>query len=188
MLGFWAIFLRFSVYFEIRYIVFVSIRMGYPDETDPVRKSVFVRRVESLIIIISSWDADVHISSIYLLCGFFSSFLLICGQIFSRRQKCGMWVCVCVWCACAKNGKSFVVYGQTSKTCSSSVASESARQKGVDRKSETSHIVCNWVEFGSQNIKIPKWVPFDLFAKCVLLLLGFFFSFTPSLNVHYYYS
>lgn len=30
------------------------------------RKSLCARRVESLIIIKSSWDADVHISTIYL--------------------------------------------------------------------------------------------------------------------------
>lgn len=96
------------------------------------------------------------IFQVFIYCAvFFLPFFSFAGKSF-HGGKSAVCECVCVWCACAKNGKSFVVYGQTSKTCSSSVASESARQKGVDRKSETSHIVCNWVEFGSQNIKIPK--------------------------------
>lgn len=129
-------------------------------------------------------EVCVRVSSFFF--GFSSVvFLFTRANIFTVARV--RYVCVCVHVR--KNGKSFVVYGQTSKTSFLHIecgqVCESARQKGVDRKSETSHIVCNWVKFGSQNIKIPKWVPFDLFAKLCLVVFVFFFfyrllPFTPS--------
>lgn len=103
MLVFEQFFFRFSLWVYIFWDSVYRFRCRYPDENDPVRKNVFVRRVESLIIIKSSLDADVHISSIYLLKVFFSPLISFAGKSFHRVARVyGISVCVC---ACAKKRK-----------------------------------------------------------------------------------
>lgn len=162
---------------------FRSFGVDIPTKPIPVRRDVFVRWVESLIIIKSSWDADVHISSVHLLSEesffFFSHRFSFAGKIFFTQR---------VWQESVNvrkiNGKFIcsVWTNEQRAPCSSSVVASVVKvldKKVLIEKPKHHHIVCNWVKFGSQKHKNSEmsaiWFVCKRVACCCYSVVVIFF-------------